>query len=227
MKVLGVSGSPIKNSNTDRALKLALKSTGLNTEFIKLLDYKVEPCRACLACTKTGRCALKDDGILLAEKVKAADALIIAGFATYSTLDARTKSFIERLYPNRHGVAHMKGKPGGAIGTYCIPKSIPEFPAGDNSVNGIKYYMLEEEMDYVGQVQIRGNMPCIRCKDADSCHTSGIKFLYGPEATLANTEIGTFDEQPDAVKASIELGRNIREKLKNKGEYDTIKNELG
>ena len=38
MKVLGVSGSPIKNSNTDRALKLALESTGLKTELIKLKD---------------------------------------------------------------------------------------------------------------------------------------------------------------------------------------------
>ena len=39
MKVLGVSGSPIANSNTDRALRLALASTGLETEFIKLKDY--------------------------------------------------------------------------------------------------------------------------------------------------------------------------------------------
>lgn len=215
MIVIGVSGSPIKNSNTDRALKLALESTGLKTEFIKLMDYKVEPCRACLACSKTGKCVIKDDGIELAQKVKQADALIVAGFATYSTLDSRTKTFIERLYPNRHGVAHMKGKPGGAIGTYCIPKSIPQFPAGENSVNGIKYYMMEEEMDYVGEVQILGNMPCVRCKDADSCATSGVKFLYGTEATLANTEIGTFEEQPDAVKAAIALGNAIAEKLQH------------
>jgi len=35
MKVLGISGSPIKNSNTDRALKFALESSGLETESIK------------------------------------------------------------------------------------------------------------------------------------------------------------------------------------------------
>nr|WP_291317804.1 NAD(P)H-dependent oxidoreductase [Desulfuromonas sp.] len=39
MKVLGVSGSPVPNSNTDRALKLALEATVLDTEFIKLKDY--------------------------------------------------------------------------------------------------------------------------------------------------------------------------------------------
>ena len=127
-RIIGVSGSPIKNSNTDRALKLALESTGQETEFIKLLDYKVEPCRACLGCTKTGRCVIKDDGIELAQKAREADALIIAGYTPYSTLDARTKSFIERLYPNRHGIAYMKGKPGGAIITYCIPADTPHLP---------------------------------------------------------------------------------------------------
>jgi multimeric flavodoxin WrbA len=36
MKVLGVSGSPIKNSNTDRALKTVLDATGCETELVKL-----------------------------------------------------------------------------------------------------------------------------------------------------------------------------------------------
>ncbi|MGE0917370.1 flavodoxin family protein [Trichlorobacter lovleyi] len=214
MKVLGVSGSPIRNSNTDRALKLALESTGLETEFIKLTDYTIEPCRACLGCRKTGQCVIKDDGFELTEKVKESDALIIAGYTPYSTLDSRTKAFIERLYPNRHGIAHMKGKPGGAIVTYCIPKSIPMFPASQNGVDAIKYYMMEEEMDYVGDVQILGNIPCVRCKDADTCATSGIKMLFGPEATVAETEIGVFEEQPEIVAAAIKLGEDIAAKLK-------------
>ena len=217
MKVIGVSGSPIKNSNTDRALKLALGSTGLETEFIKLSDYSVEPCRACLGCRKTGRCVIKDDGIELAEKVKDADALIIAGYTPYSTLDARTKAFIERLYPNRHGMAHMKGKPGGAIITHCIPADNPHLPpANVYGVDAIKFYMMEEEMYFVGDVRIQGNPPCVRCKDADSCKTSGIKMIFGPEATRAETEIGTFEDQPDAVEAAIRLGKDIAAKLKSK-----------
>jgi multimeric flavodoxin WrbA len=44
MKVSGVSDSPIKNSNTDRALRAVLDATGYETEFIKLADYTVEPC---------------------------------------------------------------------------------------------------------------------------------------------------------------------------------------
>ena len=94
MKVIGVSGSPIKNSNTDRAVKAVLEATGAETEFIKLKDYTVAPCQACLGCVETNVCVIKDDGIELAEKVKSADALIIGGFTPYSTLDSRTKAFI-------------------------------------------------------------------------------------------------------------------------------------
>ena len=89
MKVLGISGSPIKNSNTDRALKAVLDATGCETEFVKLLDYTIEPCRACLGCVKTNRCVIKDDGVELAEKAKAADAMVIGGFTPYSMIDAR------------------------------------------------------------------------------------------------------------------------------------------
>ncbi len=85
MKVLGVSGPPIKNSNTDRALKLTLESTGLEREFIKLKDDTVAPCQSCLGCVKTNKCVIKDDGIMLAEKAKEADALIVGGFTPFKT----------------------------------------------------------------------------------------------------------------------------------------------
>ena len=122
MKVLGVSGSPIKHSNTDRALKAVLDATGCESEFVKLSDYTVEPCRACLGCVKTNKCVIKDDGIDLAEKVRAADALVIGGFTPYSTIDARTKAFLERLYPLRHVHGFMAGKPGGAVITSSVPE---------------------------------------------------------------------------------------------------------
>jgi multimeric flavodoxin WrbA len=112
MKILGVSGSPIKDSNADRALKAALEATDMEYEFVKLIDYTVAPCKACLGCVKTNVCVIKDDGIALAEKAKEADALIIAGFTPYSTLDSRTKAFIERLYPLRHQYGFIKENPG-------------------------------------------------------------------------------------------------------------------
>lgn len=217
MKVLGVSGSPIKNSNTDRALKLALDATGLETEFVKLRDYTIAPCNACLGCLNTNRCVIDDDGILLAEKVKEADALIIAGFTPYSSLDARTKSFLERLYPLRHKHGYLAGKPGGAIITYAVPADNEMMPpASDFGVNTIKFFMMEEGMEFVGEARVRGNVPCVKCGFGDECKMSGIKMLHGPESTVAEVGIKTFEDQPDAVKSVVNLGKGIANKLKQK-----------
>ena len=151
MKILGVSGSPIKNSNTDRALKAVLEATGMEAEFIKLTDFTVAPCMACLGCVETNKCVIEDDGILLAEKAKRADALVIAGFTPYSTLDSRTKAFIERLYPLRHNHGFMAGKPGGAVITCAIPEESEMLPpACEMGVKAIQFYMMEEGMNFVG-----------------------------------------------------------------------------
>ncbi len=217
MKVLGVSGSPIENSNTDRALKLALQSTGLKTEFIKLTNYTVAPCLACLGCVETNKCIIQDDGILLAEKAKEADALIIAGFTPYSSLDARTKAFIERLYPLRHIHGYMAGKPGAAIITCAVPadnEMLP--PACDFGINAIKFYMMEEGMEFIGEVRVKGNVPCIKCGHGDGCNMSGIKMLYGMEATVGSVGVNTFEEQAEAMKAAVEIGKKIADKLKSK-----------
>ncbi len=217
MKILGVSGSPIENSNTDRALRLALDSTGMETEFIKLSDYEVAPCKACLECVKTNRCVIEDDGIVLAEKAREADALIIAGFTPYSSLDARTKAFIERLYPLRHTHGYMAGKPGGAIITCAIPpgnEMLP--PACETGINSIKYYMLEEGMEFVGAVRVLGNVPCIKCGQGDECKMSAVKMIYGPDKMVSSVEIATFEKQPEAVEAAIKLGKDIAERLKSR-----------
>lgn len=215
MKVLGVSGSPIKDSNTDKALKALLEATGLETEFIKLTDYSVAPCKACLGCVETNRCVIQDDGILLAEKAKEADALVVAGFTPYSALDARTKAFIERLYPLRHKHGFMAGKPGAAIITSAIPEDNNELPpAAEMGVKAVMFYMMEEGMRFVGALKIQGNVPCVRCGFGDECTMSGIKMMHGPMATVDSVGIKLFESQPLNLDAAKELGSKLAEALK-------------
>lgn len=210
IKILGVSGSPIKNSNTDRALQIALEATGQKTEFIKLSDYTVGPCDACLGCINTNKCVIKDDGIMLAEKAFKANALIIAGWTPYSSIDSRTKAFMERLYPLRHRHGLMAGKPGAAIVTSAIPpghESMP--PAGDLGLGAIQSYMLEEGMNFVGVVKVRGNVPCVKCGDDGQCSVSGLKMIFGPEASIEKIGINSLEDSPDTIAALEKLGKAI------------------
>ena len=214
MKVLGVSGSPIKDSNTDRAVKAVLAATGHQTEFVKLIDYDFAPCKASLGCVKTNRCVIKDDGILLAEKAKEADALVIGAFTPYSTIDARTKAFIERLYPLRHRHGFMAGKPGGAVVTSCLHGDQAALPqAGRMAISAIQFYMMEEGMEFLGAVEVPGNVPCIRCGQGDTCKMSGITMISGPDATVESIGVNRFEDQPAAVAAADDLGQKIGQTL--------------
>lgn len=213
-KVLGVSGSPIANSNTDRAVKAVLAATGLDVEFVKLSDYTITPCMACLGCVETNRCVINDDGNLLAEKVKVADALVIGGFTPYSSLDSRTKAFIERLYPLRHNHGFMANKPGAAVITSCVPEDNNQLPpAAEMGVNSLVFYMMEEGMQFVGALKLQGNVPCLRCGHGDSCTMTGLKMLYGPMASVDSVGIKQFEEQPLQREGAGELGRKLAEAL--------------
>lgn len=214
MKVIGVSGSPVQNSNTDRAVKAVLDATGLETEFVKLFGLTIAPCKACLGCLKTNRCVIQDDALELAEKVKAAAALVVGGFTPYSSLDARTKAFLERLYPLRHRHGFLAGKPAAAVVTTAVPRGAEGLPpAADMAVNAIQFFAMEEGMEFVGSVVLDGNVPCVKCGLGDECSMSGIKMLHGPEATVESVGIRCFEEQPAALEAARALGRSIRERL--------------
>ena len=43
-QIIGISGSPIKNSNTDRLVQAVLNSSGLKSEFVKLSKHNIKPC---------------------------------------------------------------------------------------------------------------------------------------------------------------------------------------
>jgi multimeric flavodoxin WrbA len=216
MKVLGVSGSPIANSNTDRAVRRVLEHTGVEeTEFVKLVDYQLAPCQACLGCLKTNTCILHDDGNALCAKAREADALVIGGFTPYSSLDARTKIFIERLYPNRHRHGFMRGKPGAAIVTTALPRQVEGLPpAGETGINSIMFYMMEEGMNFLGGIRVEGNVPCIKCGQSENCEISGLPMIYGSGATVENVGVHALENQPDVLEAAANLGRRIGEALR-------------
>lgn len=89
---------------------------------------------------------------------------------------------MEKPYPLRHIHGYMRGKLDGAIVICAIPegnKMLP--PACDMAVNAIKFYMMEEGMNFVGSVKLLGNVPCIKCSSSDECETSGLKMILSLE----------------------------------------------
>ncbi|MBW2240315.1 MAG: flavodoxin family protein [Deltaproteobacteria bacterium] len=207
-EVLGISGSPIKNSNTDRLVKTVLDATGLESEFVKLSKINVRPCLACKKCVPDNVCKVRDDFPELAEKIKKAKALIIGAYIPYGQIDGFTKALLERFWSLRHVNNLLRGKLCATILTGLMPDAM------DNVNQSLAAEIREyERMDLIGQLTIKGNIPCLTCGEGDECEMSGLKVMYGPDAKTSDFGYSRVEDQNEVWEEATRIGRLIGERL--------------
>ncbi len=207
MKVLGISGSPVKNSNTDRLVKTVLEATGLDYEFIKLSEYDIHPCRACLGCAKDNICKQKDDWHIVENKIKECAALVIGGYPTYGTLDSRTKMLTERMYSMHHQKMLNKDKTGVAVAV-GVGRGIP---SADNAAEQIAAFMKLEGFNVIGKLSGTGNVSCLSCGYGGICRISAVPHLFGQGALPSKDKYAAIEDQKDVMENANEIGNKIRE----------------
>ena len=208
IEVLGISGSPVKNSNTDRLVKAVMDATGLESEFVKLSLIDVRPCLACKKCVPDNVCKVKDDFPELAEKIKKAKALIIGAYIPYGQIDGFTKALLERFWSLRHVNNLLRGKLCATILTGLMPEVLDS--VNQSMASELKEY---ERMDLIGQLTVQGNVPCLTCGEGDECEMSGLKVLYGPDARTSDYGYSRVEDQKEVWEEAIQIGRLIGERL--------------
>lgn len=102
-KVLGVSGSPRLNSNTDIMVQEILKGArdaGHETNFVKLNDLEIKGCQACGYCREdvTNKCKIVDAGYKLLEMTIDCDVLVFGSPVYMGGISAQAKLYIDRWY---------------------------------------------------------------------------------------------------------------------------------
>lgn len=118
IKIVGLSGSPRADGNTEILVTEALKAAadhGAETEFIKLSDKEINPCRACYSCRleeSKGNCAINDDLPKIFETFKKADGIIIGSPVYFLSVTAQLKALFDRGLILRYGKGKIKRKPG-------------------------------------------------------------------------------------------------------------------
>ncbi len=119
MKIIGITGSPRKNGNTELLTAHALKAIaeeGLDTELVRLAGLDIRPCDACLACNTQEKCPIKDDFFPVYLKMKEADGIILASPVYYGSATALIKGLMERAgYVSAHSGRPFQGKVGGPL----------------------------------------------------------------------------------------------------------------
>lgn len=107
MNIVIVNGSPRAKGNSDLLcdeFARGAKEAGHTVEKISLREHTVNPCRACYACFRTGKCIQKDDMAAILNKVKQAEVLVIASPTYFMTMSGQMKIFIDRLLPEWQGL---------------------------------------------------------------------------------------------------------------------------
>ena len=147
--LLVLMGSPRKRGNSSSLAMEAVhgaRDEGAHVECHHLHQMNIRPCRACEYCRKGAArtCSQDDDMQILYPKIKAADALLIAGPVYWFTIGAQTKLFMDRLYAlgNEEGYG-LLGKKIGIILTYA---DVDPFRSG--AVNALRAF--QDSFNYIG-----------------------------------------------------------------------------
>jgi multimeric flavodoxin WrbA len=208
-KLLGISGSPVKESNTDRLIELILKNSGEDYELIKLSDYDLNPCQACLGCAADNICKQDDDWSEVAPKIKEADGFVIGGYAPYNVIDARTKILMERMYSMRHQQVLNQEKVAVAVAV-----GMKGMGSVENAVNQIATFAEMEQMNLLGTIMADGNVTCLSCGYGEECEISALPMLFGEDCEITDDKFTSIEEQKEIVKKAKGLAQKFNEKLK-------------
>ncbi len=103
-KILGISGSPVKDGNLDSFLASIMEMAvekGIETETVCLSEMVIKNCihcNFCLAKQKAGKyCSLEDDAQSIFDKMEAADIIVLASPVYFMRTSGMMATFIDRL----------------------------------------------------------------------------------------------------------------------------------
>jgi multimeric flavodoxin WrbA len=207
--IVGISGSPIKNSNTDRLIHAVLESSGLSSEFVKLSKIQVRPCIACLGCKKDNICKVKDDFPELAEKVRKAGAIVVGGYSPYGAVDGFTKAFLERLFSLRHQNGLNRGKLAVVV-TTGIGRGAPGLEEASHQT---AYALKLEGMEVLGQLKATGNPECMVCGYGETCPMSALPWIFGNDTKVTPEKFCKVEDQKETWQQAQALGQEIARRL--------------
>jgi multimeric flavodoxin WrbA len=162
MKVLGIMGSPRRQSNTEILLDRALagaKKMGAEMEKVAVSELKIHPCLEIYACRKDGKCAIKDDMQQLYEKLLEADHIVFASPIFFYGLTSQAKAIVDRcqaLWVRKYVLGMGKEDRRIRRGVFISVGATRGERLFDGVVLTVKYFFDAIGVTYAGDLLIRG-----------------------------------------------------------------------
>ncbi len=191
MAIVGISGSPIVNGNTDRMVKAILAESVRDTRFINLSTLSYGPCRGCAHnCATTAMCGVKDDLRPYLNDIRDADALVIGSPVHHGAMTAWTYSFFSRLWCFLHENKTLNDRPVVFVST-----GIDSVPEG-RDLFGVSLVQ-EHAFNVLGHIYFQSLVPpCFKCGKGDTCQWGGLWRMVGRDVDA----LKKFEITPDTFK---------------------------
>lgn len=126
MRVLGICASYRKLGNTEIVIKEALQTCsaqGHKTEFVRLTDFNIEPCKGCMACIfQNVECRIPDDMYSLLEIMEKSDCLLLGSPTYILSPPGVVKMALDRIFMTQ---ARFEGKKASTVGVAALPEWEP------------------------------------------------------------------------------------------------------
>jgi len=162
MKVLGIMGSPRRQSNTEILLDKALegaKEAGAEVERVLVSKLKISPCLEIYACRKDGNCAIRDDMQSLYKKLLEADHIVFASPIFFYGVTSQAKALIDRcqaLWVRRHVLGMGREDKRVRRGVFISVGATRGTKLFDGAVLTVKYFFDAIGVKYSGDLLVRG-----------------------------------------------------------------------
>jgi multimeric flavodoxin WrbA len=162
VKVLGIMGSPRRQSNTELLLDKALegaREAGADVEKMLVSKLKISPCLEIYACFKDGNCAIKDDMEAVYGKLLEADHVIFASPIFFYGITSQAKAIIDRcqaLWARRHVLGMGKEDKRERRGVFISVGATRGEKLFEGAMLTVKYFFDAIGVKYSGDLLIRG-----------------------------------------------------------------------
>ena len=162
MKVLGIMGSPRRQSNTEILLDKALegaREAGAEVEKVLLSNLNISPCLEIYACFKDGNCSIKDDMQTLYKTLLEADHIVFASPIFFYGITSQAKAVVDRcqaLWARRHVLGTGKDDKRVRRGVFISVGATRGPKLFDGAVLTVKYFFDAIGVKYHGDLLIRG-----------------------------------------------------------------------
>ena len=205
MAIVGISGSPIQNGNTDRLVQSLLEQSGHEHTFVNLSKLSFVPCRGCAhLCARSNICPLEDDLRPLFEPILKADALVLASPIHGGAVTAWMFSLISRMWCFHHLRNLLKDKPLLLVVTALFQKS------KDAGVRRFEEAIMRwgHHMRHLGALFVATEIPpCYKCGVGTRCKVGGLWHMVGRD----EEKLHSFKVTPDKFRRWEDCAQAVKD----------------